>query len=220
MQKSVISASILSADFAALGADVAEVLAAGADWVHVDVMDNHYVPNLTFGPLVVNALKKHGIKAPLDVHLMVQPVDALVTRFAEAGADLITFHPEASHHPHRTLQHIRQLGCQAGLALNPGTAINGLEYLLDDIDLILVMSVNPGFAAQRFIPSALNKIKALRQLIDHHGKPIRLAVDGGVNLDTLTAIASAGADTFIIGSALFSQKDYSSTLQALKAKMN
>jgi len=204
----IIAPSILSADFARLGQEVETVLAAGADWVHFDVMDNHYVPNLTIGPLVCQALRGHGISAPIDVHLMIEPVDALVPEFAKAGASLISFHPEASRHVHRTIQLIRGEGCQAGLVLNPATPVEILDYVLDDLDLVLVMSVNPGFGGQAFIPSALDKLRAVRARIDACGKPIRLEIDGGVKPENIANIAAAGADTFVAGSAIFGQPDY------------
>lgn len=211
----LIAPSILSADFARLGEDVAAAIQAGGNLVHVDVMDNHYVPNLTFGPLVCKALRSYGIQAPLDVHLMVEPVDALIPAFAEAGASFISFHPEASKHPDRTLQLIRSLGCQAGLAFNPGTPIQMLDYLLDKADMILVMSVNPGFSGQSFIPSALQKISDIRKKIDASGLSIRLEIDGGVTPQNIGQIAAAGADTFVVGSAFFSTPNYAETVQSL-----
>jgi len=217
MLPAVIAPSILSADFARLGQDVENVLSAGADWVHFDVMDNHYVPNLTIGPLVCTALRGYGVTAPIDVHLMVEPVDALVPMFADAGATLISFHPEASRHVHRTIQLIRSVGCQAGLVLNPATPVAVLDYVLDALDLVLVMSVNPGFGGQAFIPSALDKLRAARARIDACGKPIRLEVDGGVKPDNIAAIAAAGADTFVAGSAVFSQPDYRTVISHLRA---
>jgi len=213
----IIAPSILSADFARLGEEVENVLAAGADWVHFDVMDNHYVPNLTIGPLVCQALRGHGIRAPIDVHLMIEPVDALVPEFAKAGASLISFHPEASRHVHRTLQLIRSLGCQTGLVLNPATPVEILDYVLDDLDLVLVMSVNPGFGGQAFIPSALDKLRAVRARIDACGKPIRLEIDGGVKPDNIADIAAAGADTFVAGSAIFSEPDYREVIARMRA---
>jgi ribulose-phosphate 3-epimerase len=198
-----IAPSILSADFARLGEEVGNVLAAGADMVHVDVMDNHYVPNLTVGPLVCEALRKHGIKADLDVHLMVRPVDRLVVDFAKAGASWITFHPEASDHVDRSLQLIRDNGCKAGLVFNPATSLDYLKYVTDKVDMVLLMSVNPGFGGQRFIPSALEKLREARKLIDASGRKIRLEIDGGVKVDNIRAIAEAGADTFVAGSAIF-----------------
>ncbi len=205
MQPTVIAPSILSANFARLGEEVDAVLMAGADWVHFDVMDNHYVPNLTIGPLVCQALRKHGVTAPIDVHLMVEPVDRIIPDFAAAGASLISFHPEASRHVHRTLQLIKSLGCQAGLVLNPATPVEALDYVLDQLDLVLLMSVNPGFGGQEFIPSALDKLRAVRERIDASGRAIRLEIDGGVKPDNIAEIARAGADTFVAGSAIFGQ---------------
>ena len=215
-QPTVIAPSILSADFARLGEEVDDVLAAGADWVHFDVMDNHYVPNLTIGPLVCEALRKHGVTAPIDVHLMVQPVDRIVPDFAKAGASTISFHPEASAHAHRTIQLIKSLGCQAGLVLNPATPVDVLDYVLEDLGLVLVMSVNPGFGGQSFIPSALRKLEAVRKRIDASGKPIRLEIDGGVKPDNIAQIAAAGADTFVAGSAIFGQPDYAGIVARMK----
>ncbi|MFZ5635929.1 MAG: ribulose-phosphate 3-epimerase [Pseudomonadota bacterium] len=221
MQSTVIAPSILSANFAKLGEEVDTVLAAGADWVHFDVMDNHYVPNLTIGPLVCEALRKHGVTAPIDVHLMVEPVDRIVPDFAKAGASLISFHPEASRHVHRTIQLIKASGCQAGLVLNPATPAEVLDYVLDELDLVLLMSVNPGFGGQSFIPSALDKLRAVRQRIDaataRTGKAIRLEIDGGVKVDNIAEIAQAGADTFVAGSAIFGQPDYPAIVSAMKA---
>ncbi|MBJ6982328.1 MULTISPECIES: ribulose-phosphate 3-epimerase [unclassified Luteimonas] len=217
MQPTVIAPSILSADFARLGEEVDNVLAAGADWVHFDVMDNHYVPNLTIGPLVCSALRKHGVTAPIDVHLMVSPVDRIVGDFAEAGATLISFHPEASSHVHRTVQLIRAAGCKPGLVLNPATPIEVLDYVLDELDLVLLMSVNPGFGGQAFIPSALDKLRAVRKRIDASGRDIRLEIDGGVKPDNIGAIAAAGADTFVAGSAIFSQPDYAEVIARMRA---
>ncbi len=216
MQPTVIAPSILSANFAKLGEEVDNVLAAGADWVHFDVMDNHYVPNLTIGPLVCEALRKHGVTAPIDVHLMVQPVDRIVPDFAKAGASVISFHPEASAHVHRTIQLIKSLGCQAGLVLNPATPVEVLDYVLEDLDLVLLMSVNPGFGGQSFIPSALDKLKRVRGMIDKTGKPIRLEIDGGVKADNIAQIAAAGADTFVAGSAIFGQADYAGIVRRMK----
>ncbi len=221
MQSTVIAPSILSANFAKLGEEVDNVLAAGADWVHFDVMDNHYVPNLTIGPLVCEALRKHGVTAPIDVHLMVEPVDRIVPDFAAAGASLISFHPEASRHVHRTIQLIKAQGCQAGLVLNPATPVEVLDYVLEDLDLVLLMSVNPGFGGQSFIPSTLEKLRAVRQRIDavtaRTGKVIRLEIDGGVKPDNIAEIAKAGADTFVAGSAIFSQRDYAAVVAQMKA---
>ncbi len=221
MHPTVIAPSILSANFAKLGEEVDAVLAAGADWVHFDVMDNHYVPNLTIGPLVCEALRKHGVTAPIDVHLMVEPVDRIVPDFAKAGASLISFHPEASRHVHRTIQLIKAQGCQAGLVLNPATPVEVLDYVLDELDLVLLMSVNPGFGGQGFIPSALDKLRVVRQRIDavtaRTGKAIRLEIDGGVKVDNIAEIARAGADTFVAGSAIFGQPDYAGVVSAMKA---
>ena len=204
MAKDYIAPSILSADFARLGEEVVNVLKAGADIVHFDVMDNHYVPNLTIGPLVCEALRKHGVTAPIDVHLMVKPVDRIVPDFAKAGATYITFHPEASEHVDRTLQLIRDCGCKSGLVFNPATPLSYLEYVMDKIDMVLLMSVNPGFGGQSFIPSALDKLRAARQLIDASGREIRLEIDGGVKASNIAEIKAAGADTFVAGSAIFS----------------
>ncbi len=221
MQPTVIAPSILSANFAKLGEEVDNVLAAGADWVHFDVMDNHYVPNLTIGPLICEALRKHGVTAPIDVHLMVEPVDRIVPDFAKAGASLISFHPEASRHVHRTIQLIKASGCQAGLVLNPATPVEVLDYVLDELDLVLLMSVNPGFGGQSFIPSALEKLRVVRRRIDaataRTGKSIRLEIDGGVKVDNIAEIAKAGADTFVAGSAIFGQPDYPAIVSAMKA---
>ena len=215
----IIAPSILSADFARLGADVDAVLKAGADWVHFDVMDNHYVPNLTIGPLVCDALRNYGISAPIDVHLMVQPVDRLIPDFVKAGASLISFHPEASNHVHRTIGLIKDLGCQAGLVFNPATPLSVLDFVLDDLDLVLLMSVNPGFGGQKFIPSTLTKLAAVRQRIKQSGKAIRLEIDGGVKVDNIKAIAEAGADTFVAGSAIFSSQDYAATIHELRVQI-
>lgn len=213
----LIAPSILSADFARLGEECRNVLAAGADWIHFDVMDNHYVPNLTIGPLVCEALRKHGITAPIDVHLMVKPVDRIVPDFAKAGASLISFHPEASEHVHRTIGLIKESGCKAGLVFNPATPLDWLDHTLDQLDLVLVMSVNPGFGGQRFIDGALDKLRAVRERIDRSGRDIRLEVDGGVKGDNIGAIARAGADTFVAGSAIFGSGDYAATIQAMRA---
>jgi ribulose-phosphate 3-epimerase len=219
MSNCVIAPSILSADFARLGDEVNAVLKAGADWVHFDVMDNHYVPNLTIGPLVCEALRKHGITAPIDVHLMVEPVDRIVPDFAKAGASVISFHPEASRHVDRTIQLIKSHGCQAGLVLNPATPLEVLDYTLENLDLVLVMSVNPGFGGQSFIDSALRKIEAIRKRIDSSGKPIRLEVDGGVKTDNIGRIAAAGADTFVAGSAIFNAPDYAAVIAKMRAEV-
>ncbi|WP_454832160.1 ribulose-phosphate 3-epimerase [Pseudoxanthomonas wuyuanensis] len=216
MSDCIIAPSILSANFAKLGEEVDNVLAAGADWVHFDVMDNHYVPNLTIGPMVCQALRRHGVTAPIDVHLMVQPVDRIVPDFAEAGASIISFHPEASNHVHRTIQLIKSLGCQAGLVLNPATPVDVLDWVLEDLDLVLLMSVNPGFGGQAFIPSALDKLRAVRRKIDAAGKAIRLEIDGGVKADNIGAIAAAGADTFVAGSAIFNAVDYADTIGRMR----
>jgi ribulose-phosphate 3-epimerase len=214
-QPTVIAPSILSADFARLGEEVDAVLAAGAEWIHFDVMDNHYVPNLTIGPLVCEALRKHGVKAPIDVHLMVKPVDRIVPDFARAGATNISFHPEASEHIDRTIQLIHSSGCTAGLVFNPATPLSYLDYVLDKIDLVLLMSVNPGFGGQSFIPSALAKLREVRERIDASGRAIRLEIDGGVKTDNIGEIARAGADTFVAGSAIFGEKDYRAVISTL-----
>ena len=214
-----IAPSILSADFARLGEEVRNVLAAGADVVHFDVMDNHYVPNLTIGPLVCEALRKHGITAPIDVHLMVKPVDRIIPDFAKAGASYITFHPEASEHIDRTLGLIRENGCKSGLVFNPATPLHYLDHVLDKVDMVLLMSVNPGFGGQSFIPSTLPKIAAVRQIIDRSGRDIRLEVDGGIKVDNIGAVAAAGADTFVAGSAIFSAKDYVATISAMRERI-
>jgi ribulose-phosphate 3-epimerase len=213
----VIAPSILSAEFARLGEEVDAVLAASADWVHFDVMDNHYVPNLTIGPLVCEALRKHGVTAPIDVHLMVKPVDRIVPDFAKAGASLISFHPEASEHVDRTIQIIRSHGCQVGLVFNPATPLAWLDHTLEHIDLVLIMSVNPGFGGQSFIPFALDKLRAVRERIDASGRAIRLEIDGGVKADNIGEIARAGADTFVAGSAIFNATDYAATIAAMRA---
>lgn len=218
-QSPVIAPSILSADFARLGQEVADVVAAGADWIHFDVMDNHYVPNLTIGPMVCKALRDYGVTAPIDVHLMVQPVDRLVDDFVAAGANIISFHPEASLHVDRSLQLIRDAGCQAGLVFNPATPLDCLEYVMDKVDLILIMSVNPGFGGQSFIPAALTKLERARALIDESGLPIRLEIDGGVKVDNIGRIAAAGADTFVAGSAIFNADDYAATIAALREQI-
>jgi ribulose-phosphate 3-epimerase len=214
-----IAPSILSADFARLGEEVDAVVAAGADLVHFDVMDNHYVPNLTVGPLVCEALRKHGVTAPIDVHLMVKPVDRIVPDFAAAGATYISFHPEASEHVDRTLQLIRERGCKSGLVFNPATPLDWLDHVLDKVDLVLLMSVNPGFGGQQFIESVLPKITAVRTLIDRSGLPIRLEVDGGVKVANIGRIAAAGADTFVAGSAIFGAKDYAATITAMRREV-
>jgi ribulose-phosphate 3-epimerase len=219
MQSPWIAPSILSADFARLGEEVRNVLEAGADIVHFDVMDNHYVPNLTIGPLVCEALRKHGVTAPIDVHLMVKPVDRIVPDFAKAGATWITFHPEASEHVDRTIGLIREHGCRPGLVLNPATPVNWLDHVLDKIDMVLLMSVNPGFGGQSFIPSALPKITKVREMIDRSGREIRLEVDGGVKVDNIGAVAAAGADTFVAGSAIFGAKDYRATIAAMREEI-
>ena len=215
-QPTVIAPSILSADFARLGAEVDAVLAAGADWVHFDVMDNHYVPNLTIGPMVCEALRRHGVTAPIDVHLMVEPVDRLIPDFAQAGATEISFHPEASRHVHRTIQLIKASGCRAGLVLNPATPVDVLEWVLPELDHVLLMSVNPGFGGQSFIPSALDKLRAVRGMIDRCGKPIRLEIDGGVKPGNIGEIAAAGADTFVAGSAIFGHPDYQAVIDDMR----
>lgn len=212
----LIAPSILAADFARLGEEVENVLAAGADVVHFDVMDNHYVPNLTIGPLICEALRNHGITAPIDVHLMVKPVDRLIPDFAQAGASMITFHPEATEHIDRSLDLIREHGCQPGLVFNPATPLHYLDHVLDKIDIVLLMSVNPGFGGQSFIPSTLNKLKEARQRIDASGRDIRLEVDGGVKIDNIGAIAAAGADMFVAGSAIFGTDDYAKTITAMR----
>lgn len=219
MQPDSIAPSILSADFARLGAEVDAVLAAGADLVHFDVMDNHYVPNLTIGPLVCAALRKYGVSAPIDVHLMVDPVDRLIGDFAAAGASYITFHPEASAHIDRSLQLIRDAGCRAGLVFNPATPLDALRYVMDKVDMILIMSVNPGFAGQSFIASALAKLRDARRLIDTSGRPIRLEIDGGVKAENIGEVAAAGADTFVAGSAIFGSPDYRATIARLRAEI-
>jgi len=218
-QSTVIAPSILSADFARLGEEVDAVIAAGAEWVHFDVMDNHYVPNLTIGPLICQALRKHGVTAPIDVHLMVKPVDRIVPDFAKAGASLISFHPEASDHIDRTIQLIRDSGCKVGLVFNPATPLSYLDYVLDKLDLVLIMSVNPGFGGQSFIPAALDKLRLARERIDASGRAIRLEIDGGVKPDNIAEIARAGADTFVAGSAVFSEKDYRAVIAKMLASV-
>jgi len=215
-QDSVIAPSILSADFARLGADAQAVLDGGADWVHFDVMDNHFVPNLTFGPMICKALRKYGITAPIDVHLMVQPVDDLIEMFAKAGASMITFHPEASIHVDRSISLIRENGCQAGLVLNPTTPLSVLDWALEKLDMVLLMSVNPGFGGQSFIPYVMEKIRRVRDMIDASGRDIRLEIDGGVTVDNIGELAAAGVDTFVSGSAIFGTEDYAATIARMR----
>ncbi|TLY64374.1 MAG: ribulose-phosphate 3-epimerase [Gammaproteobacteria bacterium] len=219
MQAPWIAPSILSADFARLGAEVDAVLAAGADLIHFDVMDNHYVPNLTIGPLVCEALRKHGVAAPIDVHLMIRPVDRIVPDFAAAGATYITFHPEASEHVDRTIEIIREHGCKPGLVFNPATPLEYLDYTLEKLDLVLIMSVNPGFGGQKFIATALRKLTEARRRIETSGRAVRLEVDGGVKVDNIRSVAHAGADTFVAGSAIFGSKDYAQTIRAMRAEI-
>jgi len=217
--KPLIAPSILSADFARLGEDVEAVLDAGADIVHFDVMDNHFVPNLTIGPMICDALRNFGIEAPIDVHLMVEPVDRIIPDFAKAGASYITFHPEASRHPDRSLGLIREQGCKAGLVFNPATPLDWLDYVIDKVDMVLLMSVNPGFGGQKFIPSTLAKLREARKIIDDSGRDIRLEIDGGVKVDNIGEIAAAGADTFVAGSAIFGSDDYAATIAAMQGEI-
>ena len=216
----LIAPSILSADFAKLGEEVDNVLTAGADIVHFDVMDNHYVPNLTIGPLVCEALRNHGVTAPIDVHLMIKPVDRIIPDFASAGASYITFHPEASEHIDRTINLIKENGCKAGLVFNPATSLNHLDHVIDQLDMVLLMSVNPGFGGQSFIPQTLEKLRTVRKLIDSKGLQTRLEIDGGVKIDNIKEIASAGADTFVAGSAIFNTEDYKSTIDKMRSELS
>ena len=219
-QENILAPSILSADFARLGEEVDAVLAAGADWVHFDVMDNHYVPNLTIGPMVCSALRDHGVNAPIDVHLMVKPVDSLIEDFAKAGATYISFHPEASDHVDRSLQLVKKYGCKTGLVLNPATSLNLLENFWGKLDMVLLMSVNPGFGGQNFIPSVLDKISTLREIIDDKNLNIRLEVDGGIKLDNIAEVSKAGADTFVSGSAIFREKNYQEVISKMRQSLN
>lgn len=215
----IIAPSILAADFARLGEQVVAVLDAGADWIHFDVMDNHYVPNLTVGPMVCKALRNYGVEAPLDVHLMVDPADRLIGEFAEAGADTITFHPEISPHLNRTVGSIRECGCSPGLAINPATSLSYLDYVLDEIDIVLLMSVNPGFGGQRFIASVLDKVQEVRKRVSAQGRDIRVQVDGGITLDNIGAVADSGADTFVAGTAIFGSEDYAATIESMRREI-
>jgi ribulose-phosphate 3-epimerase len=219
-EKHWIAPSILSADFARLGAEVDAVTAAGADMIHFDVMDNHYVPNLTIGPMVCDALRRHGMKLPIDVHLMVKPVDRIIPDFAEAGATYISFHPEASEHVDRTIELIHSHGCKPGLVLNPATSLNWLDYTLDKLDLVLLMSVNPGFGGQKFIPTVLSKIAEVRRRVDRSGRAVRVEVDGGIKVENIAEAARAGADTFVAGSAIFGSRDYMATIRAMRTSMS